>query len=286
MTLTDSKFKPATGGWSRMIRFLFLGCLLASVLPGRAVVFDWNSPSVVWTPGALSMSFDFDPNNNNEDGSAKADVTITITGDTSFMQNGYPFDDTSITGGFGATQESLRININWADKDQSVTVTVTFHYKWGVEIADLYLLDVDADPVGSIYNWRDEIRNIKGNFQAGPDIAAKVTGSASNTVTGSGTLGAVVQGNGSVPGSNSQGNVLLDFGTNPLTSFQFTYGNDTKAKYPGSPPKDPTIQTIAIYDLSWKGRIPEYHPGLIGALSCILLTVGFAARRLLTARST
>lgn len=238
---------------------------------GHAIVLDWNS--VTWSNGALTGSFDIDPSNPGND------ITITITGDTGFFDNQNntgataPVVDNTLTGGQGNSQKSLILEQDWSSRNQNITVTITFNYTQGVSNVAYTIFDIDADTSNNGYD--DKVSKIVATSTTGALVAPTLTGSADNTISGSGT-NRIVVGDSGVNDDQSGGNLSVNFGTNAITSMTFTYGNDSSA------PKDPSHQWIGLYDISYtpRPRIPEVGTGLVAALACL----GFIGLRWLRRR--
>lgn len=226
----------------------------------QAIVLDWNNVS--WTSGSLSTSYDIDPSNPGND------ITITITGNTTRFISGRPEITTDFTGGFGASPspDNLELWVDFSNRSQSVTVTVTFSagYVGGVNDVNFLLFDVDTGTGGGTKTFIDQIRDIYAVSASGGLVAPTITTSANNTVSGSGT-NQVVNGTGENNNSSSAGNVGISFGTNYITSFTFEYGNPSSGVQ-----SNPDSQSIGLYDINYKPKVPEVHPGLIASLFCSL----------------
>lgn len=237
--------------------------------PANAVLFDWDT--VTWAPGSLSNSYDIDATNPGND------VTITITGSTDNFIHDYVQLNQDFQGGLATAENVLSVLVNLGNDAASITITVTFHYAFGVEDMEFTLFDVDRKQSGSFV---DEIRTIKANFEGGADIAAtSVTGSANNTVSGSG-LGVTIVGTAQTPDTGTgsgDANATISFGTNALSEFSFVYGNNLDAN------NNPAQQGIGFYDFSFKKRIPEYHPALVASLMCGLFGTWWSLRQRLGA---
>ena len=234
--------------------------LLAVLFPQstQAIVLDWNS--VTWTSGALTGSFDIDPNNPGND------VTITITGSTGRFTGGRPEITTDFTGGFGSspTPDNLELWMDFSNRSQSITVTVAFNYTGGVNAVDFMLFDVDTGPSSKgTRTFIDQVRSISAVSATSGLVAPTITTSANNSVSGSGT-NQVINGTGENPNNSADGNVGISFGTNYITSFTFTYGNPSSGVQ-----SDPDSQSIGLYDINFKPKVPEYRPGLIAAMLCL-----------------
>lgn len=243
-------------------------------------VLDWGVTSPTsWsdtTGPTFTQSFDIDT------GHAGNEMTVTISDGSNRMLSGFPEINNTLTGGTGSGNESLQVDLNYSNTSQFITVTVTFDTAWaplGVENVVFTLFDVDRGSQFTFkkktyYVYTDEIRTIQGLDIDGNTVAAtSVTGSADNTVTGSG-LTYKVDGTGSTPnGDSSDGNVEISFGTTAIKQFSFVYGNGPGAW------SDPGEQTIAIGDLHGRKKIPEYHPAFAASLLCGLFAVWRGVRR-------
>lgn len=235
-----------------------LAFLVVAVASCPAVVVNWDT--LTWSPGTLSNSYDVDP------GNAGNDVTITISGTTSAFVSGYPQLTKNQTGGLSPAEFGLQLNLDFGHDTDTITVTVTFSagYIFGVDSAVFALVDVDKD--GGHYV--DQITALHANYYTGTDFGPPtIQHMADNTVTGSGAS-QVITGTALADDASNAGNASVDFGTNILTSFTFTLGNDPSA---GANPKP---QSITFHDFSYRPKpIPELHPGLAAAAGCLLLVI-------------
>ncbi len=245
------------------------------VLPNtaRAIVLDWNDVS--WTSGSLSTSYDIDASNPGND------ITISITGSTSRFISDRPEITTDFTGGFGASPspDNLELWVDYSNRNQSVTVTVTFSagYVGGVNDVNFLLFDVDTGSGGGTKTFIDQIRDIYAVSAEGGFIAPTITTSANNSVSGSG-INQVVSGTDENSNNSGSGNVGISFGTNYITSFTFEYGNPSSGVQ-----KNPDSQSIGLYDINFKPKVPEVHPGLFAALVSAFPFLGGFLRRCMTA---
>ncbi|HEY1172138.1 MAG TPA: hypothetical protein VGH19_12265 [Verrucomicrobiae bacterium] len=225
---------------------------------------------MTWTPGSLTGSFDIDSSNPGND------VTVTISGNTSrFFSSSYPQVTDDFSGGISPLPDQLDLYVNFANTSESITVTVTFHYVGGVSDVNFTLFDVDTGSVTGTTKGKDpvDIRGFVDQVRAITAIATNntlvaPTISVSNTtytqLSGSGTNQAVTGQN--VAGDfTSQGSVNVSFGTNTISSFTFTYGQGPNSE------TDPFAQGIGLYDINYKPKVPEFHPGLIAGAFCLLI---------------
>ncbi|MCC7518442.1 MAG: hypothetical protein IT578_04570 [Verrucomicrobiae bacterium] len=186
------------------------------------------------------------------------DVTITISGDTDRFRDdpstGQPSPDLSTwnTGGISPYEMSLALALNYANRNQEVAVTMSFLYDDGVVLSPVTIFNVDRGTGSFSYNYQDQLRDLSGQRLDDSLVAATITGSVSNQVTGSG-LSQVVTGIGVVPnqGTDSDaGNVTVDFGSEVLKAFSFTLGSGSGSR------SDPRFQGISIYDVEFT-PVPE-----------------------------
>jgi hypothetical protein len=247
-------------------RFFFSALLLPLLATGvQAITLDWDT--VTWTAGSLSNSYNIDP--------AKAgnDITVAITGNTTQLQpkNTAPNPQTpaltnTLEGGLGTAQNTLCLALNLQDQTQAVTISVNFsaNYTSGVAGVSFSIFDIDfANSAGNTF--QDQLRSIQAIDMNGNAVAATITTSANNSLSGTG-LNQVVNGTASGtdtgPGSGSS-NVTISFGATAIKSFSFTYGSGS-----GTVP-DPTYQHIGIHDISYT-PVPEINPAWSAFGSCLV----------------
>jgi len=238
--------------------WLVLGLLICgfTLMPwsARAVVLDWDS--INWSSGSLTQSFDIDASNPGND------VTITISGNTSFFAQNVN-DTTDLTGGLSPAQESLFMNMNYDTRSQSITVSVSFNYANGVTGVGFTIFDIDKSTAGNDSGYTDKIV-LLGKSTTGTLVApTTITTSSANETVGSGT-NIYVRGTAGATDTTGSGNATYAF-SSTITNFTFTYGNDSSA------PSNPGNQWIALHDITFTPKVPEWHPGLIAALSCFAL---------------
>jgi hypothetical protein len=283
------------GGW------LLSAWLLCSAAPARAAVLDWNSLS--WTAGALSMTY-YATNNVNASGlfyydstfptnntSTPASVTVSISGDTGFMNGGFPAVTNDISGGYSSpTNNALQFWVNhFTSPTQQLVIDVAFNYYAGVSNLTAILLDVDQSVNSQViqnghghnatfttnYGYNDEVRDIGAHYantNVGSVNITPVSG-ATYVVAGTGT-NATVTGDANNPNTLGGGNVTLDFGTNSVADFTFTYGNGANTF------ATPEQQAISLYQISFSPRrAPEFKPGVAAIVVCVL-TVFLRRRRI------
>ena len=248
--------------WSWPAWGLAFLCVAVASCPGN-VVNNWDY--LTWTPGSLSQSYDIDP------GNAGNDVTITISGNTSAFVAGYPQLTKNQTAGLTPAEFALQLDLDFTANSQSITVTVTFSpgYIFGVDEAIFNLWDVDKDTT----RYVDQITSIHANYYTGPSFGPPtIQHMAETTVTGSGAS-QVITGTALASDTANDGKAQLDFGTNILTQFTFTFGNDPSAQ------NNPKEQSITFHDFSYRPKpIPELHPGWAAGALCIMLITARRSR--------
>ena len=251
--------------FKRLLRSALIAPFL--VATANAVILDWNT--VPWTAGTLSNSYDVDP------AKAGSDITVTISGNTALLQkelaSGTPMTPAitpDFQGGLASPTNTLCLAVNFTNQSQAVTATVNFSalYTLGVQNVSFTLFDIDYSNVSG-NTYQDQLRNIVATSIDGTtQIAATITTSANNSLTGSG-LTQMVNGITSTvdTGAGSgNGNVIISFGGAAIKSFTFTYGS-------GGPlgVTDPTYQHVGINGISFT-PVPEVNPAWSAVGSCLL----------------
>ncbi len=229
-------------------------CLLP--LRAQAIVLDWDS--VNYSSGSFSQSFDIDSGNPGND------VTVTVTGNTGYFAQNIN-DNSNLTGGYSPAQQSLFMNMNYNRENQFITVTVTFNYAQGVEDVSFSIFDIDRSTDRNDSGYTDNIVLLGKNLNGSLVAPTTITTHSANETVGFGT-NIYVRGTTGASDTAGSGNADYTFsGTNAITSFSFTYGNDS------SSPSDPGNQWISLFDITYKPRVPEWHPGLIASFACMMM---------------
>ena len=246
-----------------MALFAAIAGLCLSAASARAVVLDWDL--LTWNAGSLSHTY-YATNSASPTGffykddlySGVASVTITISGDTSFLASGSPAIDSSLQGGLGGSEKSLRFDVDFTSNTQSIIVTVTFNnYVDGVDETHFTLFDVDKSS-GSNDKFYDQVRNITADGVQ----PAEVIGSSKNVVSNNWTTSATATGTGPAGSTSGNGNVDIDFKIYDMTEFSYTFGNSTVAK------SNPENQEFAFHDIHFKPKVPEVGPGVVAMAVC------------------
>ena len=243
---------------------------LVTAQPCRGVTLDWNLVS--WPQYSLTNSFDIDATNPGND------VRITITGDTQYFNGKNPQIDNVTTGGFGTTAESLDLATTFDNLLNQWIVTVEFLYTSGVQDVNFIVFDVDCVSGGG--PPADQLRNIYATAAGSTNLVAPIiTGSVDNLVSGSG-VNQWVDGIFPNQQSSADGNVTIDYGANAISSFTFTFGDNTNQVVGARL----VSQHFSLYDISYSKPVPEVGvflgPGVIAVFAAAFLcTHRFRARR-------
>jgi hypothetical protein len=249
----------------RFIPLVFAFAALSGTVQG--VTLDWDS--VTWAAGTLSHAYDIDATKPGND------ITVTVSGNTAQLTTELvspnpmtPALTKDFQGGLGAAQNTLSLAVNFTNQSQSITVTVDFssQYTLGVNNVSFTIFDVDLANGGG-NNFQDKLSSITALSTDGVTlIAATITTSADNTLTGSGTsqiVNGIATSVDTGPGSGN-GNVTISFGTTAIKSFTFTYGSGS-----GGGAADPTYQHIGVHDITFT-PVPEINPAWSALGSCLL----------------
>lgn len=241
-----------------LLSLLLCGFVLLPWFKAQAIVLDWDS--VNYSSGSFSQSFDIDPNNPGND------ITITITGDTGFFAQNVN-DTTDLTGGLSPAQQSLFMNMNYDTRNQLITVSVSFNYANGVSGVSFSIFDIDKSTAGNDSGYTDKIVLLGRSLTGALVAPSGITTSSANETVGSGT-NIYVRGTAGATDSTGSGNATYSFNSSTtITNFTFTYGNDSSA------PSNPGNQWIALHDITFTPKVPEWHPGLIASAACFALVM-------------
>ena len=247
----------------------------------RAILLDWDT--LDWTASAYSMTF-FATNTANastagsrgifyadDEYSGSGAITIAITGNTNaftgatvFSPSPNDFAGGNLDGGTG--ERTLVMDLNFASRNSNVIITVTFsNYTGGVTGVFFKIFDIDVP--SNLTKYVDRVTNLYARSNTGPAIAPTgVTGSPDAVVSGSGTNFLITGTNAQASNTSSNGTAHVDFGTNYITTFTFTYANSPDSA------SNPAEQAIALYDISFKPKpkVPEVGTSLAAATCCFL----------------
>ena len=244
--------------------FCAVAALILSQNCASALVLDWDSVS--WVDGTLNNTFNVSGNDVTVDVSANNGAALAPFSGLPNPQT--PTIGNSFQGGLATAENTLILAVDLDNSLQSITVTVSFAAFGGATDVSFKLFDIDA---GGPY--QDQVTSIQALSTDGTTlIAPTITTSANNTPIGTGLSQSVV-GTATTPstGANSgRGNVTIDFGTNDIQSFTFTYGSTAAFL-------DPAYQHFGLYDIDFT-PVPEINPALISVLSC-LTAAGLVLRR-------
>lgn len=179
---------------------------------------DWNSHP--WTTGSPTGSATLA-------GIGTVNFAVTTQGTFSF-----PLDTTSnILGGQAAGQLSLYQNIEYTNRSQTTTTTVTL--PTAVPGVQFTVFDVDY----AVNDFADKL-TVTGSFNGSP-VNPVLTNNVANYVTGNVAIGDVT-----ATDTTANGNVVVTF-SSPVDTIVISYGNHTTA------PADPDGQAISLYDFNF-----------------------------------
>jgi uncharacterized repeat protein (TIGR01451 family) len=188
------------------------------VCPAGNTLLDWNTQS--WTSG-----------------SATGSATLTAIGTVNFAVTTQGSYNAALaltsdnTGGFGAGQLSLFQSIEYTDRSQVTTTTVTL--PTAVPGVQFTVLDVDF----AANDFADKL-TVTGSFN-GASVTPVLTNNVANYVTGN-----IAIGDAASSATQANGNVVVTF-SSPVDTIVITYGNHTTA------PADPDGQAISLYDFNF-----------------------------------
>lgn len=188
------------------------------VCPVGTTLLDWNSHP--WTSGSPTGS-----------------ATLTALGTVNFAvatQGTYnsPLNtNATILGGQAAGQFSLHQSIEYTNRSQTTTTTVTL--PTAVPGVQFTVFDIDF----AANDFADKL-TVTGSFNGSP-VNPILTNNVANYVTGNVAIGDVT-----ATDTTANGNVVVTF-SSPVDTIMITYGNHTTA------PADPDGQAISIYDFNF-----------------------------------
>ena len=254
-------------------------CSASVLLPlatASADQLDWDTINTTANPVMIGLT------NTYTVGSTK--VTVAISGNTSEVTtttSGGPYTAPAVgkefTGGTNPIQNSLELAADFTSNTHVLTVNVSFTDLSGAPKAvsgvnfDIYDIDAGGTTAPST-TYIDQIRGIQATLGVATLNPTTVTGtSGGNTVTGSGSTFAIT---GLAPIDNTTGgaNGTINFGTQSLTSFKFSWGDDTT-----NAPADPVRQVIGVHDINFT-QVPEPTTASMIALGGLLSGMVFFRR--------
>ncbi len=210
--------------------------LVPGAVRAAGLTLDWDS--VDYTTGSLNESF------NVGDGSV--DFSYSFNGGT--FVAGTP-DDTIVLNGSSATNETLRLQYDPGNENDSVTMTTAFNY--GVPVQNvsfrIYDIDISGSSASTSNSWNDLI-TVTG-FLNGNPLTANYSGQGF-------TSGSVVQVGDSLNGvqnvgnDSDDGNIDVSFAS-PIDSFELVFSQD-----PALVRENPSSHGIGIGDISYE-PVPE-----------------------------
>jgi hypothetical protein len=189
-----------------------------------------------------------------------SNVADPSTGTGGVWETGYPsVDRTTTTGGTNNTNGLQLYLASQPTTNSSIKVSINFGYKGGVTGVSFTIWDVDAAS-----NFTDKLSNIVGVTPNGTLVAATVTGSTDNTVTGSGTLSATATGTNNADNGTNDGNVTISFGATAIQSVEFVWSDANATQR--------TTQVIGISPITFTpvgAATPEVGSSLAAMIVCL-----------------
>ncbi len=269
-----------------------LALAFALVAPARSQTLVWNNVTD-WAAGTTNKT-ETAANGNQ----LHFTFANSLTGDTvsHYVQNSPAvtnFAASNLVADGGTGQKVLYTAVNFdpttgtnamAGNVESVTITVTLSQPTTALSFNIY--DIDASAATNP-TYVDQVRNILASsngttYNIQPTISATA---ADNTVyiqsrdggaytaDNSATIINAITGTASnTPQNNAGANrTILFTSATPITSFEFTYGNNTVTQLGNVAPNDPSIQIIGIGDVAVPepGTLAVVGLGMAGAASAM-----------------
>ncbi len=188
------------------------------VCPVGTALLDWNTQS--WTAGSLTGTA-----NVPSIGAINFGVTTQGTFNVPLGLSN------AITGGLAATEVGLYQNIEYTNRAQTTTTTITL--PTGIPGTQFTVFDVDY----AVNDFADQLV-ITGSYNGSP-VTPTLSNGASNYVFGNSAYGDVIASD-----TTNQGNVVVTFNA-PVDTIVISYGNHSTA------PPDPDGQAITIHDFTF-----------------------------------
>lgn len=197
------------------------------VCPAGTLVFDWDSPSVVWQAGLLNQTFSF---------GGLGDLNFAISSDGTFVNDATfgglsPAESDANTGGDPSSGNSLHQFLDFSDRFQTATTVITLPN--AVPGAQFTIFDVDFAA-----NDFADLVTVTGTYQ-GATVIPELTNGTANFVVGNTAIGDITSGN-----TSGAANVEVTF-DQPIDTITIVYGNANSA------PDIPDGQAITIHDITF-----------------------------------
>lgn len=215
---------------------------------------DWNGNA--WPSGTLSNQYTV----------SGTDFDFTVSGATGSLQNdpgqgvSTPVTSTYMTGGTGATQQSVLLYANYPNNSSTVTVTLDVGDLSGGTnngVAELQFTVFDVDFGNNQFQDQLTVTGTNGVSTVTPVL----TQGSANTVSGN-----VVTGQSPAGNAVADGNVTVTF-SERVTQVSFIYGNGANV------PANPGNQAIALHDI----LICPFNPAILaGSKTTRTVTGGYA----------
>ncbi|WP_205214884.1 proprotein convertase P-domain-containing protein [Altererythrobacter sp. ZODW24] len=192
---------------------------LSAFCPANQRFFDWQGRA--WTPGTTNNSYTL---------TGIGSINFGLTTDVAFV-TGSPAINTTNTGGVGATEQGLFINLNNSMVSDQATAVITL--PTAVPGLQFTIFDIDFGN----NSFADKV-TVTGSYN-NTTVLPILTNGTANYVVGNTAIGDV-----SSAGGDADGNVVVTF-TSAVDTITVNYGNHTTA------PIDPGNQFMTIHDITF-----------------------------------
>lgn len=194
------------------------------------------------------------------------DIVVTTTGQTQFLINNTPLISNRNEGGLGPSAESLEFAVQYPNRNQDITITVTFDGNVEDVSFTIFDIDVGSNQGGGDFSFVDQITVTGLDDNNNTINPTSITGSPNNTVMGNVITGTTSTPN-SGPGSGLANATIMFDG--PIQSFTFIYGSGSNVPNGSG---FPTGQAISLHNIEFTPFIPE--PEVYAAAGFLLFCLG------------
>lgn len=193
--------------------------------PSGSSLFEWNLVS--WPAGSLSNSYAL---------ANIGQIGFNVAANGAWVSDAAfggmsPSLSNANNGGIAGTRPSLHQYLDFADRSQTATTTITL--PTAVPGARFTVFDIDY----AVNDFADKL-TVTGSYR-GNTVIPTLTNGVSNYV-----IGNVAVGDGASAATSGNGNVIVTF-SQPIDTITIVYGNANTA------PVNPDGQAIAIYDITF-----------------------------------
>lgn len=197
---------------------------------------DWNA--VDWIGGSLAGSFSF---------GSDRQIGMSFSGNTNRLVSGTP-DDTTVLNGTLTSNETLRLQADFANSSELVTLRSDFIGFDALQNVSFTLYDIDkSNNSTAASSWQDRI--VLRGFRNGVEVLPtfQISNPANISQVGSNTL----DGIRSVDNEQDGGNVRVTFGET-IDYFTLTFTQN-----PALSLANPSSHGIGIGNIQFSHKIPE-----------------------------